>query len=70
MENFYIFWDDESVAENERRVYIQCVECHKKNGKGVPWSIRLLTEGMEVKCELCHTIIYTTNEEGDNEASI
>lgn len=29
-ENCYIFWDEDYV-------YIQCEECHTKNGKGVIW---------------------------------
>ena len=56
--NCYIFWDDDSVPETERKIYVQCEECFKKNGKGFKWDIQLLYGKNVIKCNFCDTIIY------------
>jgi hypothetical protein len=52
----YIYWDDHTVAENERKIYIQCETCFKENKKGIKWSN--LYGKKTIKCSLCDTIIY------------
>jgi hypothetical protein len=54
----YIFWDDDTVAKAEKKIYVQCEKCHEKNKKGFPWSANILYGRKEIKCGLCNTIIY------------
>lgn len=72
--NCFIYWDDDEVPAAERRVYVQCEECYKKNKKGFFWSRKLLNGRHEIKCDLCDTIIYKREKKkkikGDNEATI
>jgi hypothetical protein len=57
LEDCYIYWDDESVPEQDRYIYFQCVECHNKNGLGLLW---LKTNGYaeKTKCWHCDKTIY------------
>lgn len=52
----YIFWDEGEVED--RRIYVQCEECYKKNGKGVKWNKKFLYGVNEINCNLCNTILY------------
>lgn len=52
----YIYWDDLTIAENERKIYVQCESCFKENKKGIRWSN--LYGSKTIKCGLCDTIIY------------
>lgn len=56
--NCYVFWDGDNIKDYERKVYIQCEECHKKNKKGFKWAKEFLHGILEIKCSLCDTIIY------------
>jgi hypothetical protein len=73
--NCYIFWDDETVPEDKRAIYVQCAECFSKNKKGIIWSKSLLYGFCEIKCNLCDTIIYKRlkkkkKKKGEDEATI
>ena len=74
--NCYIFWDDETVTEDKRAIYVQCAECFSKNKKGVVWSKSLLYGPNDIKCDLCKTIIYKRlkkkkkKKKGEDEATI
>jgi hypothetical protein len=73
--NCYIFWDDETVPEKDRKVYVQCEKCHAENKKGQLWSSVLLYGSREIKCNLCNTIIYKRlkkkkKKKGEDEATI
>lgn len=57
-EDCYIFWDDETVKDEDRQIYVQCEDCFNKNKKGFKWDKKLLHGRNEVKCSLCDTMIY------------
>lgn len=61
-EDCYIYWDGDEVAESERRIHIQCVECHTTNKKGIRWSAQM-GYGPKVICCQCQRVIH----QGDNE---
>lgn len=56
--NCYIFWDDETVPEKDRKIYVQCEGCYAKNKKGQKWGKTLLYGPHDINCNLCNTIIY------------
>lgn len=67
----YIYWDDETVKD--RKVYTQCEECYQKNKKGFRWG--QMYGYIEIKCDLCNTIIYKKlkkkkKKKGEDEATI
>lgn len=72
--NCYIFWDDETTPEKDRRIYVQCEECYRKNKKGLMWSQTMLYGFCEIKCDFCNTIIYKRlkkkKKKGEDEATI
>lgn len=57
-ENSYIYWDEEYV-------YMQCVECHAKNGKGTIWPAAMGYRD-RVVCE-CGKVIHQGDDEQDSE---
>lgn len=65
--NCYIYWDNDEVPRNEQKIYIQCEECFKKNRKGFIWGASMLYGHNEIKCSLCHTIIYKRERKKKNE---
>lgn len=73
--NCYIYWDDETVPDKDRKIFIKCQGCFDKDKKGVFWSKSLLYGKHEIKCDLCNTIIYkrlkkTKKPKGEDEATI
>lgn len=72
----YIYWDDDSVPQRERKVYMQCADCFAKNKKGIRWGSALLYGLNKIKCDLCNTIIYKglkkkkRKKKGEDEATI
>lgn len=63
----YVYWDDDSVAEAERRIYIQCGLCFEKNKKGFRWPTDQLRGENLIKCHSCDTIIYEKKNRKNNE---
>lgn len=61
-EQCYIYWDDDSVPEHERRIYMQCVECFKKNRKGYPWSAFMGYGAAKIVCQ-CGYVIHQGEDE-------
>lgn len=60
-EDCYIFWDDECV-------YIQCVDCHAKNGKGTKWYAEMGYKNKVVCSQQgCGKIIHQEANDQDNQ---
>lgn len=56
-EDCYIYWDEEFV-------YIQCKECHAKNGKGVVWRAEMGYKNKVVCSQQgCGNIIHQGEDE-------
>jgi len=62
----YIYWDDTSTAEEDRKIYIQCGNCFKINKKGFQWPSQMLHGKNTIKCTLCNTIIYEKKKKKKN----
>lgn len=63
----YIYWDDTSIAEEERKIYIQCENCFKNNKKGTQWPSQMLHGKNTIKCTLCNTIIYEKKKKNNEQ---
>jgi hypothetical protein len=58
-EDCYIFWDD-------KYVYIQCLECHEKNGQGVKWHANMGYKNKVVCSQQgCGKVIHQGEDEQD-----
>jgi len=57
-ENSYIVVDGEEMPENERKIYFQCLECHKKNGRGYLWLARNGYGAYDILCKECKRLIH------------
>lgn len=66
-EDCYIYWDGEDVPEEDRYIYMQCTECHKKNNKGTLWLAKYGYGNWTVGCNNCPKIIH---QNGKNPANI
>lgn len=66
----YIYWDDSTVPETERKVYIQCESCFGINKKGIRWPCNNLYGKKTIKCNLCDTIIYERKKKKKNEQNL
>lgn len=56
----YIYFDGEEIPEKERKVHIQCINCHKKNKKGKLWQAKNGYGPWNIICP-CGEIIYKVN---------
>ena len=63
-EDCYFFWDGEDVSYGDRKVYMQCVECHKESGKGIFWPARSGYPDIELRCN-CGKIIHSPKQDED-----
>lgn len=61
----YIYWDDTSIAEENREIRIQCTACFKANRKGIRWPGPLHGKNT-IKCNSCNTIIYEKTKKNNN----
>jgi hypothetical protein len=62
----YIYWDDTTIPEADRKVYIQCESCFAINKKGIRWPCNNYGK-KTIKCNLCNTIIYKRIKKKKNE---
>lgn len=68
-EDCYIYWDGDNVPEDEKYIYFQCTECHKKDEKGKLWKAQYGYGNWSIGCNTCQKVIHQVNKNGKNKTN-